>query len=63
MTGLVALTSKFDQFNSACTKKVLANLVNDIHVQSFAHITRNGAFQVFENLLDYHAEGISFSRS
>jgi DNA repair/transcription protein MET18/MMS19 len=59
MTGFVALTSKFDHFTKACTQKVLESLVNVVHIQSFAHITRNGAYQVFENLLDYHSEGIN----
>lgn len=30
-----------------------------MHVQSFPHVTRNATFQVFENLLDFHCQGIN----
>ncbi|KAL9549495.1 hypothetical protein MBANPS3_005181 [Mucor bainieri] len=58
MSGLVALTSKFDGFNAACTSTVISSLGNDIQVQSFAHITRNAAFKIFENLLDKHIQHV-----
>ncbi|CAO3632451.1 unnamed protein product [Mucor fragilis] len=58
MSGLVALTSKFDGFNAACTSTVVSSLGNDIQVQSFAHITRNAAFKIFENLLDKHSQHV-----
>ncbi|KAL7335341.1 hypothetical protein PS15p_200831 [Mucor circinelloides] len=58
MSGLVALTSKFDGFNAACTSTVISSLGNDIQVQSFAHITRNAAFKIFENLLDKHSQHV-----
>ncbi|CAO0790534.1 unnamed protein product [Mucor circinelloides] len=58
MSGLVALTNKFDGFNAACTSAVISSLGNDIQVQSFAHITRNAAFKIFENLLDKHSQHV-----
>lgn len=36
----------------------LYSIGNDIQVQSFAHITRNAAFKIFENLLDNHCEHV-----
>ncbi|KAK4518028.1 Sorting nexin, cytoplasm-to-vacuole targeting pathway/endosomal sorting [Mucor velutinosus] len=58
MSGLVALTSKFDGFNAACTNTIVSSLGNDIQVQSFAHVTRNAAFKVFENLLEKHSQHV-----
>lgn len=36
----------------------ICSLGNDIQVQSFAHITRNAAFKIFENLLDKHSQHV-----
>ncbi|CEP08803.1 hypothetical protein [Parasitella parasitica] len=58
MSGLSTLTCKFDGFNAACTKTVVSSFDNDIQVQSYAHITRNAAFKVFENLLDKHCQHV-----
>lgn len=36
----------------------IGSLGNDIQVQSFAHITRNAAIKIFENLLDQHSQHV-----
>ncbi|KAI9483867.1 MAG: Dos2-interacting transcription regulator of RNA-Pol-II-domain-containing protein [Benjaminiella poitrasii] len=58
MTGLNALTHRFDQFKTECTKIVVQSLNHDIFVQTFPHITRNTTFKVFQNLLDYHLDDL-----
>ncbi|KAI8092106.1 Dos2-interacting transcription regulator of RNA-Pol-II-domain-containing protein [Thamnidium elegans] len=58
MTGFVALTSKFDHFNTACTMKTIESIIKQVKVQVFPHITRNATFQVYENLLDYHCQDV-----
>ncbi|RCH99505.1 hypothetical protein CU098_002625, partial [Rhizopus stolonifer] len=58
MPGLAILTSKFDHLNANCTKVILQSLVHQVQIQSFPHITRNAAIQVFENLLDYHCKDV-----
>ncbi|KAI7904266.1 Dos2-interacting transcription regulator of RNA-Pol-II-domain-containing protein [Cokeromyces recurvatus] len=58
MIGLNALTHRFDAFNLECTKAIVKSFKHNVFVQSFPHITRNTAFQVFQNLLDYHLDDL-----
>ncbi|KAI8647563.1 RNAPII transcription regulator C-terminal-domain-containing protein [Parasitella parasitica] len=58
MSGLDALTSRFDGFNAVCTKTVVSSFRGDMRVQSFAHLTRNAAIKISENLLDKHCQHV-----